>query len=97
MEARENTEDSFSSHQQATSSHFPGSRASVRVVVALKDIRNVLCPPSSSFLFTFIAEQMSCGVECPFGQLGPAVLAMSPPKILPTSSLLLREDCWREP
>ena len=44
--------------------------------------------PSSSFLLAFIAEQMAYGMEYPFGQLGSAVPAMSPPKLLPTRSLL---------
>jgi len=32
---------------------------------------------------------MSYGMEYPFGQFGSAALAMSPPKILPTPSLLV--------
>ncbi|KAK4806218.1 hypothetical protein QYF61_001141 [Mycteria americana] len=44
----------------------------------------------------FIAEQMSYGMEYPFRQFGSAVLAMSPPKILPTPSLLVRGECWRD-
>ncbi|KAJ7423899.1 hypothetical protein WISP_31576 [Willisornis vidua] len=35
------------------------------------------------------------GMEYPFGQLRSAVLAVSPPKILPTHSLLVREESWR--
>lgn len=41
---------------------------------------------------TFIAEQTSYDMEHPFGQFGPAVLAMSPLKILPTPSLLVGEN-----
>jgi len=48
-------------------------------------------PHSSSFPLAFIAEQTSCGMEYPFGQLASAALAMSPPKILPFPSLLVRE------
>ena len=44
--------------------------------------------PSPAFLLAFIAEQTSYGMEYPFGQFGSAVPAMSPPKILPTPSLL---------
>ena len=44
--------------------------------------------PPSSFLLAFIAEQMAYGMEYPFGQLGSAVPAMSPPKLLPTPSLV---------
>ena len=46
-------------------------------------------PLSFSFLLAFIAEQTSYGMEYPFGQFGSAVLAVSPPKLLPTPSLLL--------
>ena len=38
----------------------------------------------------FYAEQTSYGMEYPFGQFGSAVLDLSPPKILPTPSLLVR-------
>jgi len=34
-------------------------------------------------------------MEYPFGQLMSAFLAMSPPKILPNPSLLVRGECWR--
>lgn len=36
----------------------------------------------------FIAEQMPYGREYPFDQFGSGVLAMFPPRILPTPSLL---------
>lgn len=39
-------------------------------------------PALSSFLLTFIAEQMSDGTECPMGQFGSVFLAVSPPKNL---------------
>ena len=45
-------------------------------------------PPSSSFLLAFISEQTSYAVEYPVAQFGSAVLAVSPPRILPTLSLL---------
>ena len=45
-------------------------------------------PHPSSFLLAFMAEQTSYGMEGPFGQFGSAVLAVSPPRILPTPSLL---------
>jgi len=32
----------------------------------------------------------------PFGQFGSALLAVSPPKILPTLSLLVRRESWRD-
>ena len=76
--------------------HFPGSRVSVRVVVAPEDKRHNNECPSSSCLLAFIAEQTSYGMEYPFGQFGSAVLAMSPPKILPTPSLLVGGQCWRD-
>jgi len=67
------------------SSHFPGSRASIPVKVALEDkCHNNECSHSSSFLLAFIAKQTSYGMEYPISQFGPAVLAMSPLKILPT-------------
>ncbi|PKU30181.1 rna-directed dna polymerase from mobile element jockey-like [Limosa lapponica baueri] len=66
-------------------SHFPGSRASVCIAVAPEDKRHNKCPLS---LLALIAEQTSYGMEYPFRQFGSAVLAMSPPKTLPTPSLL---------
>ena len=53
-------------------------------------------PRPPSFLLAFVAEQTSYGMEYPFGQFGSAVLAVSPPKILPTPSLLVRGECWRD-
>lgn len=38
-----------------------------------------MCPPFSFFSPSFIAEPDACGVGHPFGQSGPAVLAMTPP------------------
>jgi len=35
-------------------------------------------------------------MEYHFGRFGSAALAMSPPKILPTLSLLVRGECWRD-
>jgi len=46
--------------------------------------------PPPPFLLAFIAEQIFYGTEYPFGQFGSAVLPVSPPKILPTPSLLVR-------
>jgi len=67
------------------SSHFLGTRASVRVVVAPEDKHyNSECPPSSSFLLVFITKQMSYGMEYSFGQFGSAVPAVSSHKFLPT-------------
>ncbi|PKU46767.1 rna-directed dna polymerase from mobile element jockey-like [Limosa lapponica baueri] len=43
---------------------------------------------NSGFYRAFIAEQMSYGTEYPFGQFGSAVLAVSPPKILPSLNVL---------
>jgi len=40
--------------------------------------------PFSPFLLAFIAEQTSYGMEYPFGHFRSAVLAVSPPKLLPT-------------
>lgn len=37
-----------------------------------------------TFLLAFIAEQVSYGMEYPFGHFGSAALPVSPPKILPT-------------
>jgi len=77
------------------SSHFLGSRASVHIAVALEDkCRNNECIPH--FLLAFIAEQMSYGMEYPCGQFRSAVLDTSAPKILPTPSLLLRGESWRD-
>ena len=53
-------------------------------------------PPTPPFLLAFIAEQMLYGMEYPFGQFGSAVLDVSPPKILPSPSLLVRGECWRD-
>ena len=44
--------------------------------------------PPPPLLLASTAEQTSYGMEHPFGQLGSAVLAMSPHKLLPTPSLL---------
>jgi len=44
--------------------------------------------PHLPFLLAFLAKQTSYGMEYLFGQFKSAVLAMSPPKILPTLSLL---------
>lgn len=94
MEARETTEDSFSSsHQQAMSSHFPGSRASVHIVVALKGIRNVLRPPPFSLLL--LLSRCPVVWNVPLDSWGPLSQLCPLPQILPISSLLLREECWR--
>jgi len=48
-------------------------------------------------LLAFIAEQMSYGIQYPFGQFVSAVLAISPPKILPILSLLGEEGKrWKD-
>lgn len=47
-------------------------------------------PFTPTFLLAFIAEEMSYGMEYPFGEVGSAVLAMFPPKILPTTSLVVK-------
>ena len=73
------------SHQEAMSGHFLGSRASVRVVVAPED-KNA--PASISLYLAFISELTSYGMEYPFGQFGSAVLAVSPPSFLCPSNLL---------
>jgi len=93
------TKDLFSTfHQQVVSSHFSGSRASVRIAVALENKHHKLriCPPSSFFFLAFIAELTSYGMEYPFGQFGPVLLSKSPPKILPPPSLLVRGQYWRD-
>jgi len=78
------------------SRHFPGNRASVHVAIAPEDkCHNNKCL-SSSFLLAFIVEQMSYGMEYHFVHFESAVLAMSPPKTLPTLTLLVRGDCWRD-
>ncbi|KAJ7406946.1 hypothetical protein BTVI_64471 [Pitangus sulphuratus] len=41
-----------------------------------------------------LSDQTSYVVEYAFGPHGSAVLAMSPPKILSTSSQLVRMECW---
>jgi len=64
------------------SGHFLGSRASVGIVVAPQDKH---APPLP---LAFSAEQTSYFMEYPLGQFGSAVLGLSPPKILPTPSLL---------
>lgn len=48
-------------------------------------------PLPTTFLIAFIAEEMY-GMEYPSDQVGSAVLAMFPPKILPTTSLMVRGD-----
>ena len=78
------------------SDYFLGSRASVHVVVGLEDKHhNNQCLPSCSFLLAFVAEQMLYGMEYPLGHLGSAVLAVPPPKTLPTPSLLVWGGGWR--
>lgn len=52
-------------------------------------------PPSSSFILAFIVEQSSCDMEYHFGWFGSAVLPVSPPKTLPTPSLLVRGEYGR--
>lgn len=92
------TQDLFSTfHQQEMSSYFPGSRASVRVAVALEDKQHnnkclalsPLPPYLSTLLLNVVSEQMSYLTEYPLVS-GSAVLAVSPLKILPTPSLLAR-------
>jgi len=73
------------------SRHFPGSKASVHIVIALEDKHcNNKCLPHTHFCFllAFIVEWTSYGVEYSFGQLGSAILVMYHPKTLPTPSLL---------
>lgn len=53
-------------------------------------------PLPLAFLLAFIAEEMSHGMEYPFGEVGLAGLAMFPPKTLPTTSLTVRGECWRD-
>lgn len=50
----------------------------------VRQTSNVL--PSSSSLLDYISEQTGFIMDYPLGQLGSAVLAMSPTKILPTFS-----------
>lgn len=92
------TQDLFSTfHQQEMSSYFPGSRASVRVAVALEDKQHnnkclalsPLPPYLSTLLLNVVSEQMSYLTEYPLVS-GSTVLAVSPLKILPTPSLLAR-------
>lgn len=48
-------------------------------------------PPTlhpSAFVLAFISEQTPYGMEYLLGEFGSAVLAMSPPKTLPTSLLV---------
>ena len=69
--------------------HFPGSRVSVREVVAPEDKRKQTnAPPHPPPPPRFYTEQTSYGMEYPFGQFGSAVLAVSPPNFLCPSSLL---------
>ena len=44
--------------------------------------------PPSQLPPVYILGMMSYGMECPFGQFGSAVLAVSPPSFLCPSSLL---------
>lgn len=72
-------------------SHFLGSRTSLRVAVATEDkYHNNECPPLLLLALGFVAEQTSEGTEQLFGQFGSAHLAVTPPEILPTLSRLVR-------
>lgn len=73
--------------------HFLRSRASAHLLAAL-EANNVNSKPCTHtypplpplppfFVLPFIAEQASYSLEYHFGHFGPAVLAMSPPKIQP--------------
>lgn len=68
-------------------SHVPGSRASVCIAITSEDL-NKECPLVFSFLLDFIVEQTSNGMKYPFGQLGTAVLTISPLNLLPMHSQL---------
>lgn len=50
--------------------------------------------PSSSFPSAFICHTVSCVMEYPFGQLGPAVPAVSPLSFSCTCSLLAAGTVW---
>lgn len=91
---KKKTKDLFSTpHQHMMSSHFSESVASVHIGIAPGDKCNDNQPPfSSSFLFAFIAEQMSYDIEYPFSQFWSAFPAMSPPKTLTFPSLLVRGE-----
>lgn len=80
----------FTSYQQAVLCYFPESNGSAWVAFPLEGKTYKKWMPS--FISPFIdfkCEQTSYGMEYPFGQLGSPVLALSPPKILPTPILLV--------
>jgi len=72
-------------------SHLQESRALSRVMITWEDKRHhskslpflLLSPP-----LLYMLSMTPYGMEYPFGQLGSAVLAVSPPSFLCTSSLL---------
>ena len=71
-------------------SHLQESRAPSRVTPSLRT-----CPPPSSFFLQLLFLSMtSYGVKYPFGQLGSAVPAVSPPSFPCTPSLLTGGVEW---
>lgn len=84
MKQRKTKDLSSTSHQQMMFSHFPGSRASV--------LKNKCHNKCFSLLLGFLSEQMSYGMEYPFGQFGSAVLIMFPPRTLATHSIGVGEN-----
>lgn len=78
----------YTSHQQVMPSHFLRSRTSA--ATENKCHYGKFPPLSPAPFLTFISEQTSRGVEHLFGQIGPVVLAVSSPRILPTLRLLMR-------
>lgn len=99
MQKQRETKDlSSTSRQQVTAKHFQGSRTWVRVAGAPGDkhLNNkthllLSLPPFSQLLFLTRYH-----IEYLFAQLGSAVLFPSPPEILTTPALLVREECWRD-
>jgi len=67
-------------------SQLQESRASSCVTVTWEDKMPYLNVPPLSFFFPqlYMLSMMSYGMEYPFGQLGSAVLAVSPPNFLCT-------------
>lgn len=75
----------YTFYQEVISRHLPQSMAPVHLVIAVEDrCHNNECSSSFSFLLVFIAEQMSYGMEYLSGHIGSSVLAVFPPKMLPT-------------
>lgn len=92
MEAKQIWNSFIPSHHRAGVQPFPGKQDSITLTVTYEEkIGNSEHPPFLLHSPALLLSTMSHSLRYPFGQLGSAVLAVSPPNFLYTLSLLTGE------